>query len=1124
MRGATERDTHERSKYSDTSESRYCAERPQMRSSTQSLTTTYACVTPRRPRQRFPLRRPSVAPQAALLAGVFLCALGMLTPAVGRADVGTIDTFAGSPIEGPVTATSIGAIGSAATETIDGTTYAYIADGAENVVRRVDLATGQAQVIAGNGGDAAPLAGTAATSTPTGDPEEITVDTAGDIAFRTVGKTVFVPATSGSYFNQSMTAGDLYLLPLTSETISLEPGGSLVWDYDGVIKVDSISTGASSMLASGSINNLSIASDPNHAGNFAFVVGETGPAKAGHEIDYYAFQAGTFFGHAMSAGINPIADTANEGGFGVDTGDDGPATSALENPPSTGYQSLAFDAGGDLLLLDDGQDGIHDGQQRLIAATNCASACPYGLPATNAGYIYFTELPPYDIAIAGNDEVLADEQLTGTVLYSPSATDEGAIAGDGTYGYDGDGSPGASSELGSVSWTASDAAGDVAIVDSADSRVRFMPTSSGSYYGQQMTAGDLYTIAGNGIPSPLSGSGGYGGDEGPATAAAARFSTFQFGAGVALDAAGDLAIADPGNSRVRFVPARTGTFYGHAMTAGYVYTIATGLSDAFDVTFNAAGDVVVADGPEIKEIASETGAVSSLATVTQASAVAVDAQGDIAYSDGNDSVFLIPATSGTFFGQALTAHTPALVAGGTKGYTGDGGAATSAALDEPEGLVFDRFGDLVIAQQGEQIGSSLINPAVRLLPASTGSFYGQPMTLGDIYTIAGRSTGGFSGDGGPGTDAELSHATSVAMMPGDDVLIADEFNNRVRILAGSVPTATTGSPGTPTAESDTVSGSVDPQGRPVSYHFDYGTSTAYGSSAPISDQSVGSDHAEHAESQTLAGLAPDTTYHYRIVADYEEAGAILSVFGADATFTTAAAPVTSPTGSSASTGSSAGTTQTSASTTGASTTSTAGAAGTATALEATRALACTTAQVALIDVATQGSHVLITGAARQVLVGRRVTIKLLSTGRTVASPTVSAAGTFSATVPLPPAKGRGSNRTRYQASVGTLRSLALKLERRADFLHVSTSGGHVSIAGHVTGSFKAGTLVHITLRVTCAKYKTVDTVKLGRSGTFRALVPAPSGASSQIAVYRAATTVLDDGHPEPTFTLPTPPS
>ena len=124
-----------------------------------------------------------------------------------------------------------------------------------------------------------------------------------------------------------------------------------------------------------------------------------------------------------------------------------------------------------------------------------------------------------------------------------------------------------------------------------------------------------------------------------------------------------------------------------------------------------------------------------------------------------------------------------------------------------------------------------------------------------------------------------------------NLYIADFGNNRVRVVSGSVPTATTGAAGMATAVSDTVNGSVNPQGRPIGYHFEYGTTTAYEASQPVPDQSVGSDHAEHPESQTLENLTPGTTYHYRIVATYDEAGTTISVPGADATFTTERLPI-----------------------------------------------------------------------------------------------------------------------------------------------------------------------------------------------------------------------------------------
>src|SRR5215207_5010972 len=92
------------------------------------------------------------------------------------------------------------------------------------------------------------------------------------------------------------------------------------------------------------------------------------------------------------------------------------------------------------------------------------------------------------------------------------------------------------------------------------------------------------------------------------------------------------------------------------------------------------------------------------------------------------------------------------------------------------------------------------------------------------------------------------------------------------------PTVVTGAaqPGTTTA---TLNGTVDPNLTATSYHFEYGTTAAYGLVTPT--QSAGSGDAPVPVQATVSGLTPSTTYHYRLVAD--------GVAGADATFQTTAA-------------------------------------------------------------------------------------------------------------------------------------------------------------------------------------------------------------------------------------------
>src|SRR5437016_4114584 len=109
------------------------------------------------------------------------------------------------------------------------------------------------------------------------------------------------------------------------------------------------------------------------------------------------------------------------------------------------------------------------------------------------------------------------------------------------------------------------------------------------------------------------------------------------------------------------------------------------------------------------------------------------------------------------FGQLTT------VAGnGTEGFSGDGGPATSAALSGPHGLFVDGFGNIFIADT--------YNDRIRKVVAATGN----------IQTVAGNGTFGFSGDGGPATNATLHSPTGVFVDRFGSLFIADSGNQRIR--------------------------------------------------------------------------------------------------------------------------------------------------------------------------------------------------------------------------------------------------------------------------------------------------------------------------------------------------------
>src|SRR5262249_52886669 len=126
--------------------------------------------------------------------------------------------------------------------------------------------------------------------------------------------------------------------------------------------------------------------------------------------------------------------------------------------------------------------------------------------------------------------------------------------------------------------------------------------------------------------------------------------------------------------------------------------------------------------------------------------------------------------------QAMTAGNIYTVAGGGSAGLGDGGPATGAQLAGPWNAAVDAQGNLVIADTGDNL--------VRVVAGTTGTFYGQAMTAGDIYSIAGNGAQGFAGDGGPATGAELALPAAVVTDAGGDVLISDTGNNRLREVAG----------------------------------------------------------------------------------------------------------------------------------------------------------------------------------------------------------------------------------------------------------------------------------------------------------------------------------------------------
>jgi predicted outer membrane repeat protein len=185
---------------------------------------------------------------------------------------------------------------------------------------------------------------------------------------------------------------------------------------------------------------------------------------------------------------------------------------------------------------------------------------------------------------------------------------------------------------------------------------------------------------------------------------------------------------------------------------------------------------------------------------------------------------------------------------------------------------------------------------------SDGSCFGGLGGAGDKPGV-NPSLGGPADNGGPvagapasavtlQTDAELTGSPAINAASNAGCPVTDERGVPrpqgptcdMGAYEATPPIVATGAASGVSATSATLNGTVNPTNLDTSYHFEYGTSTAYGLST--ASQSAGSDYAAHPESATITGLTPGITYHFRIVAS----NAVGTSAGSDQVFTTVGAP------------------------------------------------------------------------------------------------------------------------------------------------------------------------------------------------------------------------------------------
>jgi DNA-binding beta-propeller fold protein YncE len=287
---------------------------------------------------------------------------------------------------------------------------------------------------------------------------------------------------------------------------------------------------------------------------------------------------------------------------------------------------------------------------------------------------------------------------------------------------------------------------------------------NGTVYVSNSGANVISAVIGSATTAFAGSLSAYGehGDGGQATSA----SLFHPG-GLAVNAAGDVFIADSGDNVIREVtPAGIITRIAGTGIAGLGYA-----------------------GPH--------GFPASLSSLDHPQDVAVNAAGDVYIADTYNNRVLKVTPSG---------QVTAVAGDGIAGYSGDGRLGTFAELNEPTGVAVDAEGNLYIADSA--------NNVIRRVDAKTGII----TTVAGDYAAdkANGGLGGFSGDGGPATSAELNDPQGVAIDGAGDLFIADTFNNAIREVtpAGIITTVvnTSAQPGGESSGTATASRLNSPYG------------------------------------------------------------------------------------------------------------------------------------------------------------------------------------------------------------------------------------------------------------------------------------------------------------------------
>jgi sugar lactone lactonase YvrE len=617
---------------------------------------------------------------------------------------------------------------------LDSSSNLYIADQNNNRIRMVSAATGIITTVAGNGTPFSAGNGGAATSAAVDAPMGVLLDAAGNLYISdTLGNVVrMVSAATGII---STVAGDSQYGhagdggPAIEATL-YEPAG-LGFDSAGNLYFADVQYIRKVSPLSFPATNVASSSVPQNmflqTTAAETITSFTVPVSEGNKKEY---TVGKVTGCATDGVTSNPAGTIC-------------TVPITFSPAYPGQRSVPLQAVTSAGKINIGLNGMGIGPLAALTpgtmSTLAGEVNPPNCNAYNGPALLGPLCNPGAGAIDAAGNVYVAAFYSNTVSKIDTNGNITVIAGTGGFGVSGIGGPATSANIERPSDVVIDAAGNVYFSDETAQQV----------FKIDAITQIITSVAGN-------GSAGYSGDNGPATMA-----SFNRPEGVALDTSGNLYVEDQDNNLIRKID-----------TAGIITTVAGN-----PATINQGSTAFSGDGGPAIQANLDLCCSGVFAAYD---AITVDPEGNLFIGDSGHHVVREVTTDGII-------HTVAGSNALGAGYSGDGGAATSAQLNWPMGVAVDPAGDLYIAD--------FENNRIRKVDAATQT----------ITTVAGTGLEGSGGDGGPATQVSLTGPQKVVLDGKGNLYVADTKNNLVRKTDVSNPTLTFITP-TAVGSTDTTDG------------------------------------------------------------------------------------------------------------------------------------------------------------------------------------------------------------------------------------------------------------------------------------------------------------------------------